>query len=279
MTQNADGAGTSVSVAPLRMKQQGGDPYCRRPEVEALLGVLLGLPVHELVERARVEDTNDLRYLPSECVLYFVRRPHPGNNDDTLRALFEVLRRRVLRAVPVPARRLPGSTKLAEGAIDLDIREAVLHKFQMLLCQDRREYEERLDFYECQFNGALTRLRATSRRDVRRDASRYESLDSDTDPTEPSAEVESALARLRSPPIPGDSDFLFRSKLLRAISLLPADEQRVVELLLQKMPIDSKEEGVLTIAKVLDCAEKTVRNRRDRAFAKLRDALGEEEHA
>ena len=71
------------------------------------------------------------------------------------------------------------------------------------------------------------------------------------------------------------SDFLFRSKLLVAISLLPPDQRRVVELLLQEYPIDSKEAGADTIVKILGCTEKTVRNRRDRAFAKLREALKE----
>ena len=49
-------------------------------------------------------------------------------------------------------------------------------------------------------------------------------------------------------------------------------------MLLQELPIDSKDKEVKTIVKVLGCSEKTVRNRRDRAFVKLRDALKEEEH-
>lgn len=276
MTQKIDSAMGPPPVAPLRMRRPDGNLYCRPKEVEGLLEVLSRLPERELVERARVKDAEDPCYVPSECVLYFVRRPS-GNGELLFREMFAILRERILAAVPVPPQRIAGSGKLAESSIDLEIREAVLHKFHVLLCTDRRGYEERLDFYECRFNAAIASLRATARRDVRKAASRQESLDSETGPTEPSPEVESALARVRFPAAEGGQDFLFRSKLLRAISVLPADERRVVELLLEGLPIDSKDEETLTVAKVLGCTEKTVRNRRDRAFPKLRDALKEKE--
>jgi hypothetical protein len=39
------------------------------------------------------------------------------------------------------------------------------------------------------------------------------------------------------------------------------------------MLIESKDPTVMTITKVIGCAEKTIRNRRDKAFAALRAAL------
>lgn len=277
--QEIDSTRDPPLVVPLRQRQLDGTLYSRPREVETLLVALAGLPGSALVERARIDNPDDPGYLPSECVLYFVRRP-PQNNADVQRDLFVLLRKRVLAAVPVPSRRIPGSGKLAESAVDLEIREAVLHKFQVLLCNDRRGYEELLDYYECRFNSALASLRATARRDARREAARTEPLESDSDTSEPSPEVEAALSRLRPPLGQGDGvDFLYRSKLLRAISLLPADERRVIELILQGFPIDSTDEETDTIAKILGCVEKTVRNRRDRAFLKLRDALKEEEDA
>ena len=56
-------------------------------------------------------------------------------------------------------------------------------------------------------------------------------------------------------------------------------ERQVIELMLKGLPIDSTDGNVLTIAKAVGCTEKTVRNRRDRAIAKLRDALTEEDCA
>lgn len=73
------------------------------------------------------------------------------------------------------------------------------------------------------------------------------------------------------------ADFLYRSKIAAAINSLPPDERRVVELILEGIPIDSKEKDTMTMAKMLGCSEKTVRNRRDRAFAKLAELLKEED--
>lgn len=277
MTQDLAREGVAPSVAPLRMKRPDGKLYDRPKEIEAALTVLLQSPANEIVRRARIEGADDPDYVPSECVLYLVRRPSTGIDEAALQELFTILRRRVLRAVPVPGRRLDGSTRVAEKATDLETREAVLDKFQELLCGDRGEYDERLDFYECRFNQALALLRSTARRDVRREVSRLRPLVADADSNELSAEVEAALASIRGPSDGRSGDFLFRSKLHVAISSLPSDERQVIELLLQGMPIDSKEGDVLTIAKVLRCTEKTVRNRRDRAFARLRNALREDD--
>jgi DNA-directed RNA polymerase specialized sigma24 family protein len=104
-----------------------------------------------------------------------------------------------------------------------------------------------------------------------------ESLESESEPHELSKEVEAALAALRPSPEGAGTDFLYRSKLLVAISSLPPDERQVVELLLWEYPIDSQDTEVKTIVRIIGCTEKTVRNRRDRAFAKLREALKEEE--
>lgn len=274
MTQDLDTVRETPSVAPLRMRRPDGDLYHRPNEVERAIAALLHLPAREVAKRSRIEDPEHPDYVPSECVLYFVRRPDA--DEDALRGLFAALRQRVLRAVPVSTRRVAGSTKLAERAADLEVREAVLDKFQVLLCGDRGEYDARLDFYECRFNAALARLRATARRDVRRADSCHEPA-AFGGPAEPSAEVEAALAAVRGPADGAGIDFLYRSKLRAAISSLSPDERRVVELILNEVPIDSQDKEALTIVKVLGCSEKTVRNRRDRAFEKLRDALKEEE--
>ena len=68
----------------------------------------------------------------------------------------------------------------------------------------------------------------------------------------------------------------FRFRILQAIRKLPTDQTRVVFLLLDGFPIDSKDEKETTIARILGCTEKTARNRRDRAYAALRENLKEE---
>jgi len=73
------------------------------------------------------------------------------------------------------------------------------------------------------------------------------------------------------------SESNYRSRVHAAIRTLPSNERQVIELLLQGYRIDSEDESVITIAKILSCSEKTVRNRRDRAVATVLRMLKEEE--
>jgi DNA-directed RNA polymerase specialized sigma24 family protein len=72
-------------------------------------------------------------------------------------------------------------------------------------------------------------------------------------------------------------DFLYRSKLHAAINALPPDLRRVVELTFQEVPDGPKGGDAITICNLVGCNEKTVYNRRKKAFEALRDALKEEE--
>jgi DNA-directed RNA polymerase specialized sigma24 family protein len=169
-------------------------------------------------------------------------------------------------------------TYLIKGS-DADIQEHVLQRFQELLCADREGYDERLDFYEIRFNAAVAKVRLSARKQVGIYESRRESLAYDGDTVTVSGDMEEALARLKNADSGSEIDFLYRSKLHAAIKSLGPDERRVVELLLQDMAIDSKDDEAVTIVKILGCSEKTVRNRRDRAFATIREALKDEEVA
>jgi len=202
-----------------------------------------------------------------------VRRPDFMNDEVVLEEAFKQLRQRVLRAVPVRPRSIAGANSPGEKLTELDVRDAVLDKFQDLLLSDRTEYDERLDFYECRFNKALDTLRADARKPIFREESKRSSVPADDIPIE---EIESAVMRLRGPG-KEEIDFLYRSKLLRAIHLLPPDERRVIELYyFGDFPIESADDGEMSIVKILGCVEKTVRNRRDRGIRKLYAALKEE---
>jgi DNA-directed RNA polymerase specialized sigma24 family protein len=98
----------------------------------------------------------------------------------------------------------------------------------------------------------------------------------DGDGSELSLEMEQALERVRTPNGEKEDDSVYRLRFYKAISTLPADQRRVIELLLEGVPIDAEEPETRTIRKILGCVEKTVRNRRDRAYAAIRDALKEE---
>lgn len=73
------------------------------------------------------------------------------------------------------------------------------------------------------------------------------------------------------------ADFLYRSKLHAAINALPPNLRRVVELTFLEVPDGPRGGDAHTICNLVGCNEKTVYNRRKKAFEALRDALKEEE--
>lgn len=265
-----------VLITPLKKLTAEGVPYVRPPEILRALEALAELPIEEVSRRASITDDTDADYVPSECILYFVRQSRLQGDTAPHCDLFLVLQQRVLHAVPVFDRRVKGLTNPGNSMRQTDIQERVLDQFQELLCLDRANYEERLDFYEIRFNKALAYLRMTAQRSVTKEESYREPMQYEGDTLALSAEMEKAIAHLKNTnsTSPEDSDYRFR--LLAAIKTLPLPEQQVVELLLQDIPIDSKDEKVMTIAKTLRCAEKTVRNRRDRAFATIRENMQED---
>ena len=262
------------AAVPLWKREENGNLYVRSPEVEAVIVNLSLLTKEKFVNRIKSEDS-DVR-IPSECLLYFLRRSPFEADNDVLFALFTAMRQRVLNAVPVPLQHIAGEFKKAENSVDLDIRDAVLNKFQILLCRDREEYQDRLDFFECRFNAAIARLRATARRDIYKNAAPLTPLAQDSETNETNQEVDKALSCITDSFDGPKTDFLYRSMIHAAISSLPLDERCVVELFLEGIPIDSKEADTMTMVKILGCCEKTVRNRQKRAFTKLAELLKEE---
>jgi DNA-directed RNA polymerase specialized sigma24 family protein len=266
-----------VLITPLRKRSADGGAYFRPPAIEELLAALSQMTIEEVARRARIDGHHNMEYVPSECLVYFVRQSKYCGDDDAYRDIFVSLRQRLLQSVPVYRRKVREHLGFAEKAADLDVQEAVLHAFQELLCTDRDGYDERLDFFEIRFNAAVAKLRATARKKIGRYESRRQSLANTGEGAGSYDNIEQSLARLKNQDEDVGDDCFCRLRLHAAINTLPVAERRVVELLLQEIPIDSQDDRVLTITKILGCVEKTVRNRRDRAFARIRDALNEEE--
>jgi hypothetical protein len=259
---------------PLRKKKlEDGSIYQRPPNVEAALDVLLLLPIDEFVQRCAITSRGDPEYVPSECLLHVLRGVARLTNGDHFEALFGFLRQRILKALPPVERFAPGDRRASESAAAADIRDAVLAQFDEMLCRDRLDYEEHLDFFEVRFDMAIAKARSTARRKVKRDADRDAPLYLNDEPNEHTREVEAAFVRLQSDPVYEFEESDYRKRLLAAIDLLPNDQRRVIELQLQDIPIDSCDPDTVTMVKVLGCVEKTVRNRRDRAHATLRKLL------
>src|SRR5690349_11611163 len=123
MIEIVDSPGADSKVAPLRKQKPDGTKYRRPAEVRDTLAILLDLQPLEVAARARVADPESPDYVPSECVLYFVRRLDAEKHAGALRDLFEALRKRVLRAVPAPDRPAAGLNRHGQSAVELEIRE------------------------------------------------------------------------------------------------------------------------------------------------------------
>jgi len=265
-----DTAGVAV-VTALRKRKLTGELYVRDPTVEALIAGLETLPRDALIARAEIRKRSDPGYIPSECLLYFIRASRRDNNEAWFERLYRILTERVLRNLP-KAESPDGKT---ESLTRLDVRAKVLGRFVELLSADRADYVDKLDYFEVRFDGALASLRRDAQEKAWREENRSRPLEFDEESGELSPEVEAAAGA--HDPF-GGSDFddpAYRLRLDAAIEALPPEQSRIIHMLRLGFPIDSKEPDVMTIAKALGRSEKTVRTYRDKAIATLRAALGD----
>jgi hypothetical protein len=263
-------------VVPLRKVDANGTLYERRPEIEAALGKLVLLPRSEVADRCKVADPTGAGHLPSECLLHLVRASRSDNSDSHFEVLFRALRRRVLARLPRTEVGRDADVKILVSQTAVRIVEGVMDRFQELLVLDRGGYDERLDYFEVNFDAAIAALRLTARKKAWKEENRSAPMTYDDETSELNADIEEAAAA-RNPLTESKLDDPgYRLRLDAAIDALPEHQRRVIELLRRDIPIDSKEPGIETMVKILGCVEKTVRNRRDKAFEAIRKVLGEE---
>lgn len=224
-----------------------------------------------------MSDQSNPEYLPSECLLHLVREARSDNSDDHFAALYRQLRRRVLARLRRPEVGRSADGKELVSRINLDISDAVMGRFQELLMLDRQSYEERLDYFEINFDDAVAALRSTAKRKARRDEDRSAPMTYDDETSELNAEIEQAAAAQNPISESKLDDPAYRSRLDAAIDTLPEPQRVVMELLLMDYPIESQDPSVPSVVSILGCTEKTVRNRRNKAIEVLRKALNEEE--
>lgn len=264
-------------IEPLRKHRKDGRLYERRAETTAALCLLESLSLEQLVQRAKVRAKTDPLYLSSECLLHRIRKCKQHNSDRLFESLFRILMARVESAATLRSEiyRLPNG-KIAITAFGTKVRDYVVDRFLARLIADRDGYDERLDYFEVNFSHAIASLRATAKKRAADEENRSQRL-STNDDEEVSAAVEKAAGAFDPFEVSKIDDGNYRFRLFAAIKKLPEKERHVVALLFKEYPIESNDPSKLSICKILGCVEKTVRNRRDRAFEKLKTALSEEE--
>jgi len=264
-----------LSPRPLTKRLPDGTLYTRPAEIEAALVRVLDLSRDEVTAALEIRDRNDPGYMPSECLVHLLRQTRLDNRDTYFQRLYTALMGRIDRVLPRIERALG-----EQIGVDLNrarIRDLVRDRFRDLLLEDRAKPGSRLDFYEARFAAGIAKLRSTAKEKVWREAGRQAPLEPLNDTGELSADVERAAGSLAPPSTEIWDDPRYRSRLDAAIDNLPPEQCRIIVMLRAGILMDSKDPDVVTIRRILNCAEKTVRNRRDAAIRSLREALGLED--
>lgn len=230
-------------IEPLRKQTSQGKPYTRRPEIEAKIIELASLSQSELLIRCEIHQRTDPGYVPSECLVYFVRACRRDRSDAQFNQLYTTLVERVLRCLPRPNSADGKTESLTKSAI----QEKVVAQFVDLLARDRTTYIEQLDYYEINFESALKRRRLDAQDKVRRDEKRSTVL-YDEETGEPTVAAERAAGSFDPFNASDWADAHYRSRLWEAIDTLPDEQRKIVFMIHRGIPIDSKIPSVRTIA-------------------------------
>lgn len=242
---------------PLRKIKLDGTLYHRRPAVEAEIQELTAVSSSELERRASICSRTSPGFVSPEVLVHFVRTVGAGMHRERLT---ELLLQRVYRLLP--------RAEEAASLIKTNIRDDVVDHFVDLLLSDRASYDDRLDYYEINFNSAIAKDRKdASDRHWKRDR-QMEELGTEEDGAYNAQEE--AIGGY-DPFDPSELDEkVYRLRLDEEIDSLPELQRRIVEMWRQGIPIDSQDPSVVTISKALGKSEKTIRTHRDKAFATLR---------
>jgi DNA-directed RNA polymerase specialized sigma24 family protein len=262
---------SDVVVNQLRKRRLSGELYERDPKINALIAELAALPRDALVTRVAITKRSDPAYIPSECLIYFIRASRRDNNEVWFERLYRILTERVLRSLP-KAESQDGKTESLTRGI---VRDKVFSRFVELLSADRADYVDKLDYFEVRFDGALASLRRDVQEQAWRDENRSQSLEYDEESGELSEEVETAAGAYDPFATSNFDDPAYRLRLEAAIDALPPEQSRIIHMLRQGFPIDPKDKDVMSISKALGRSEKTVRTYRDKAFAAIRAAMSD----
>lgn len=259
-------------VPPLVKKYPDGTPYTRRPDIEGSLGELIGMSRSEVLAALKVRDARSELYVRSECIIHLIRAARNDKDQKYYGELYRELMRRINATLP----RVEGErTGVVENVHAAGARDRVRDLFNAKLSEDRIEPGDKLDYFEIMFSDAIGALRSTAMYRARRQSARAAPIEADDDSNEPSMAVERAMGSLDIKQELLSQDPIYRTRVAAAIEALPDKQRRVIEMILQEMPIDSSNEEVMTIRKALGVdSEKTVRNRRDAAYKAIRKALG-----
>ena len=256
-------ATADTEIPALRKRKIDGEPYCRPPEIEYLLQLLVQIESEEALARARIRRRSAPGWLPGECLIHMLRRAGRAKNRRQYNRWCELVLERVRAALP----------RVGEGTSPdiLEVADHAFDRFVGLLGPDLEGYDERLDIWEARFDLALANLR----RDAFRRNATLEDSDTIAVGDDPALlnEMERALGAFDpfDPAKAADDDF--RSKVWDAIDALPTEQNRILTMMREGLPVGSGAAGEPSISGILGRTPRTILNQKLRAFAAIRRAV------
>jgi DNA-directed RNA polymerase specialized sigma24 family protein len=139
-----------MPIRPLTHRGQDGQPYHRRPEVEAQIAATIDLPADELARRASIREARNPDFLRDETLVYHLRQSADARNKALLNQLWEPFGERLARYARGPLKSLP--------QLDADDAKAEL---SATLVEWVLSSDDRVDYCEVSFQQFVSR-RATS---------------------------------------------------------------------------------------------------------------------
>jgi hypothetical protein len=253
-----------ADVAALRKRTVDGEPYARPTEIETLLAILVSIDEEEALSRARIRRRSAPGWLPGECLIHMLRRAGRRRDKRSYNRWCTLVLERIRAA-------LPRTGDDAASPRDLERVDYVLDRFVSLLGPDLEDYEMRLDIWEARFDLALANLRRDA---FRREATPEESGEavSIDDDAALRAEVERATAVFHpfAPQASDEAEEDFRLRVWAAIETLPTEQNRILTMMREGVPVGSGAAGEVSMSGVLDRTPRTILNHKLRALDAVR---------
>ncbi|WP_116799802.1 RNA polymerase sigma factor [Pseudomonas syringae] len=259
-----------MPVSLDRMDKQGVI-YKRPPRIEAWISTLESVDVSDRFTQFSLPKASE-GYVPSEVLVYFLRRAWQASNRKVFEQIFRLLLGRIERSL---------RSRLWDSAVGSasDICDEIINRFVVSVTKDCNSTDGVLDFYEIRFDRALSTIKISVLRGRYAEVGNAILVPFDSqnpDDASLSSEVEAAWEdRLRNE-LTRIDDPAFRFTLLSAIDRLPQDQKQVIGLRMKGIPVHADDPSVQTIARMLQCDERTVRNRSARALKCLKVILEKE---
>lgn len=236
---------------PLRkIKKTTSAIYTRFPDVEATLAELYQLTDTEIVARCQLPRGSE-GYVKTQCIVHFLR--HRRDTPATFERIFRILEGRV-RRFSYANLNLSHQKSALEGAFD---------RFGMLIADESRGYNDRLDMFEVNFDTAYASLAYDEQRQLLAHAAHVTDKSDDDEDDGDTACLEHDIDDVFR-------DFEFHTRMQAAWKQMKSRQRDAVDLAHHGYPVETVKPGEHSISGLLGVTPKTVRADLSKAYALLK---------